>query len=124
MAYAGLDYYAIDELYTEEERHIRDAVRELVQARIMPSIGKHFQDGTFPRELPPLLGAAGLLGASLSGHGCPGASPTWRTAWPCQELERGDSGDPLVLLGAGLAGDVPDLGLRLRRTEAEVPAAR
>ncbi len=91
MGYAGLDYYAIDELFTEEERHIRDAVRELVSSRLLPDIGKHFQDGTSPRELGPMLGAAGLLGASLTGHGCPGASPT-AYGLICQELERGDSG--------------------------------
>src|SRR5437868_1630096 len=39
MAYAALDYYALDELYTHEERMVRDTVRELVTARIMPSIG-------------------------------------------------------------------------------------
>lgn len=91
MSFAGLDFYNIDELYSEEERHIRDAVRDLVSSRIVPIIGKHFDDGTFPSELVPLLGEAGLLGASLTGHGCPGASPT-AYGLICQELERGDSG--------------------------------
>ncbi len=91
MTYAALDYYALDELYTQEERMVRDTVRELVSARIMPSIGKHWSAGTFPHELVPVFGEMGLLGPSLSGYGCAGISPT-AYGLICQELERGDSG--------------------------------
>ena len=42
MAYAALDYYGIDELFTHEERMVRDTVRELVTSRVMPTIGKHW----------------------------------------------------------------------------------
>src|SRR6185436_19454447 len=91
MAYAALDYYALDELYTHEERMARDTVRELVSSRIMPTIGKHFSAGTFPHELVPVFGEMGLLGPSLSGYGCAGISPT-AYGLICQELERGDSG--------------------------------
>jgi glutaryl-CoA dehydrogenase len=89
--YAALDYYAIDELFTHEERLIRDTVRELVSTRIMPGIGKHFTAGTFPHELVPVFGEMGLLGPSLTGYGCAGISPT-AYGLICQELERGDSG--------------------------------
>ncbi len=91
MAYAALDYYGIDELFTHEERMVRDMVRELVSSRVMPSIGKHWAAGTFPHELVPVFGAQGLLGPSLTGYGCPGISPT-AYGLICQELERGDSG--------------------------------
>jgi glutaryl-CoA dehydrogenase len=91
MAYAALDYYALDELYTHEERMVRDTVRELVSSRVMPAIGKHFSAGTFPSELIPVFGEMGLLGPSLTGYGCAGISPT-AYGLICQELERGDSG--------------------------------
>jgi len=39
----------------------------------------------------PVFGEMGLLGASLSGYGCPGISATGY-GLICQELERGDSG--------------------------------
>lgn len=91
MAYAALDYYALEELYTHEERMVRDTVRELVSSRVMPSIGKHFTAGTFPHELVPVFGEMGLLGPSLTGYGCAGISPT-AYGLICQELERGDSG--------------------------------
>src|SRR5436190_3269900 len=91
MAYAALDYYALDELFSHEERMIRDTVRELVSTRIMPGIGKHWAAGTFPHELIPVFGELGLLGPSLTGYGCAGISPTGY-GLICQELERGDSG--------------------------------
>ena len=91
MAYAALDYYGIDELFTQEERLVRDTVREFVSARIMPGIGKHFTAGTFPSELIPAIGELGLLGSSLTGYGCAGVTPS-AYGLICQELERGDSG--------------------------------
>ena len=91
MVYAALDYYAIAELFTHEERMVRDTVRELVTTRVMPSIGKHWSAGTFPHELVPVFGELGLLGPSLTGYGCAGISPT-AYGLICQELERGDSG--------------------------------
>ncbi|NVB84910.1 MAG: acyl-CoA dehydrogenase [Kofleriaceae bacterium] len=91
MAYAALDYYALDELFTHEERMARDTVRELVSSRIMPTIGKHFSNGTFPHELVPVFGEMGLLGSSIHGYGCAGMNAT-AYGLICQELERGDSG--------------------------------
>jgi len=91
MAYQALDYYSIDELFTHEERMVRDTVRELVTSRIMPTIGKHWSAGTFPHELVPVFGEMGLLGSSLTGYGCSGTTPT-AYGLVCQELERGDSG--------------------------------
>jgi len=91
MAYAALDYYAIDELFSHEERLVRDTVRELVTTRVMPTIGKHWAEGTFPHELIAELGKLGLLGSSLTGYGCAGITPT-AYGLVCQELERGDSG--------------------------------
>lgn len=91
MAYAALDYYGIDELFTHEERMVRDTVRELVSSSVMPGIGKHWSAGTFPRELVTRFGELGLLGSSLTGYGCAGISPT-AYGLICQELERGDSG--------------------------------
>jgi glutaryl-CoA dehydrogenase len=91
MVYAALDYYGIDELFTHEERMVRDTVRELVSTRVMPQIGKHWSAGTFPHELVGVFGELGLLGPSLTGYGCAGISPT-AYGLICQELERGDSG--------------------------------
>ena len=86
-----LDYFATGELYSDEERMARDTVRAFVQSEVMPDIGRHFTAGTFPTQLIARFGELGLLGASLTGYGCSGMSPS-TYGLICQELERGDSG--------------------------------
>ncbi len=86
-----LDFYKIDQQLTEEERLVRDTVRRFIDERCLPHIGEHFEKGTFPSELIPVLAEMGLLGMSLEGYGCAGMSYT-QYGLVCQELERGDSG--------------------------------
>ena len=89
--YKALDFYAVDELYTDEERMIRDTVRSWVSERFMPLIEQHYRDAKFPKQCIPELGELGVFGASLTGYGCAGLSPV-ASGLICQELERGDSG--------------------------------
>jgi glutaryl-CoA dehydrogenase len=91
MAFAGLDFYGLDEELSEDERLVRDNVRRFVEAEIIPFISKHFQDGTFPMHLIPKFAEMGLLGANIKGYGCAGLG---EVAYGLinQELERGDSG--------------------------------
>ena len=91
MSSAGLDYYAIDEELTEEERLTRDSVHRFVTERIKPIIARHYQDGTFPMELVPEFAELGLFGANLEGYGCAGMGDV-AYGLAMQELERGDSG--------------------------------
>lgn len=91
MPYEAPDFYDVDALLTDEERVISDTVRSFVDERVMPGIGKHFEDGTFPHELIPQMGELGLLGANLDGYGCAGMGET-AYGVICRELERGDSG--------------------------------
>ncbi len=85
------DFFGLDEFLTEEERMIRDSVREWVDGEFMPIIEEHNRNATFPQHLVPQLGEMGLLGASLKGYGCAGLSPVGY-GLILQELERGDSG--------------------------------
>jgi len=91
MPYEAPDFFAIDDLLTEDERMIRDTVREWVSDRVLPIIGDHYMAGTFPDELLPEMSQMGLLGAGIEGYGCPGLSPV-AYGLILQELERGDSG--------------------------------
>src|SRR5262249_26012361 len=50
----------------------RDAVARVVDTEVLPVIGRHFREGTFPAQLVPRLGELGVLGANLSGYGCAG----------------------------------------------------
>jgi glutaryl-CoA dehydrogenase len=85
------DFFELSRHFTAEERSIRDTVRAFVDARILPTIGEHWERGTFPTELIPEIGALGLLGCNLQGYGCAGLSDTGY-GLAMQELERGDSG--------------------------------
>jgi glutaryl-CoA dehydrogenase len=85
------DYLAIDALLDEEERAIRDTVRQWVRERILPEIGEWFEQGILPRELAAEVGRLGLFGMHLDGHGLPGASAV-AYGLTCLELEAGDSG--------------------------------
>ncbi len=91
MAFQGVDFYGIDDLLSDEEKLVRGSVRRFVEEKIVPSIGRHYQDGTFPVELIPQFAELGLLGASLTGYGCAGMGPV-AYGLATQELERGDSG--------------------------------
>ncbi len=89
--FRGVDYYGIDELLTEEQRMMRDAVRDWVEAKFLPIVGPHHRAGTFPMELAKDLGEMGVLGATLKGYGCAGLDNI-AYGLIMQELERGDSG--------------------------------
>ncbi|MEZ5186516.1 MAG: acyl-CoA dehydrogenase family protein [Candidatus Nanopelagicales bacterium] len=92
MPTAPLDLFAIDSLLSEEERAMRDVVRDYVERRIKPHIGDWFDAGTLPaRELAAELGELGVLGMHLEGYGCAGTSAV-AYGLACTELEAGDSG--------------------------------
>src|SRR5919106_4103439 len=86
-----LDYLAIDALLDDEEKAIRDTVREFVRANVLDEVGEWFEKGYFPRELITELGKLGLLGMHLMGYGLPGASSV-AYGLTCLELEAGDAG--------------------------------
>ncbi len=91
MAYKGVDFYRVDELFTEEEILIRDSVREFVSDQLIPVIERHNREGSFPAHLVPGLGELGVFGANLKGYGCAEVSSV-AYGLMMQELERGDSG--------------------------------
>ena len=87
-----LDLIAADTLLSEEERAIRDTVRQFGQDRLRPHIADWFEAGTIPaRELARELGDLGVLGMHLEGYGCAGTSAV-AYGLACLELEAVDSG--------------------------------
>ncbi|HSJ50180.1 MAG TPA: acyl-CoA dehydrogenase family protein [Actinomycetota bacterium] len=86
-----LDFLEIDRLLSDEERAVRDAVREFVAEQIVPGVGEWFERGEFPREVAKGLADLGLLGMHLEGYGCAGANAV-SYGLTCLELEYGDSG--------------------------------
>jgi glutaryl-CoA dehydrogenase len=87
-----LALFDIDGLLTEEERAIRDVVRDFVERRIKPEVADWFEAGTIPaRELAREFGELGVLGMHLEGYGCAGTNAV-SYGLAAMELEAGDSG--------------------------------
>jgi len=89
--FEAVDFYNLDAHLTDEEKMVREAVREWVSDQVIPIIEGHCRDGTFPMDLVPQMAEMGLLGVNLEGYGCAGMSNV-AYGLVCQELERGDSG--------------------------------
>jgi glutaryl-CoA dehydrogenase len=86
------DYYQVEEMFSEEERMVRDVARRFVDDEFLPCVQKSFREGSFPMELVPRLGQLGFLGITLpTQYGCAGLNSV-AYGLVSQELERGDSG--------------------------------
>ncbi|MCZ6915182.1 MAG: acyl-CoA dehydrogenase family protein [Gemmatimonadetes bacterium] len=92
MPFQGVDFFETDTLLDEEEKAIRDTVRRWVDDNVMPVIGAHYVEGSFPSDLIPQMAELGLFGANLpEQYGCAGLNNV-AYGLIMQELERGDSG--------------------------------
>ena len=91
MTPPSLDYYAIEELLTDEERAARDRARLFAQEEVMQEVVPCHRAAKFPEHLIPRMGALGFYAPQLKGHGCAGLSYT-AYGLIMQELERADSG--------------------------------
>ena len=91
MPAASLDLFAIEELLDDEERMVRDTVRNWVRERVMPHIEAWAWEERFPRDLVAEMARLNLFGATLREYGLPGLSNV-AYGLVMQELERGDSG--------------------------------
>ena len=89
--YEAPDFVHLDTLLTEEERMIRDMVRDWVTERYLPLVEDAYSKGYFPMDVIPELGEMGIFGGHLDYGELPRFS---NVAYGLinQELERGDSG--------------------------------
>ena len=77
---------------SEDERMLRDAAREFAQSELQPRVIKAYAEETVAPELFPLMGQAGLLGATLpEEYGGLGANYV-TYGLIAREIERVDSG--------------------------------
>ena len=66
------DILRLDGQLTEDERMIRDNVREYCKKSLMPRILDANRNETFHPEIYKEMGELGILGASIKGYGCAG----------------------------------------------------
>ena len=87
-----LDFYAVGDLLTPEERQIRASVRRFLDAEALPHMSQWWEEGSFPTHLVPRLAAMGLLGSTLPGVHDGGETSNVAYGLVMYELERVDSG--------------------------------
>lgn len=92
LTYKGFDYVSIDELLTDEQKTMRQAIREWVNQYIIPSIEDWAQDASFDPELMKQLGSIGCLGPHIPAQYGGGGLDAISYGILMQELERADSG--------------------------------
>jgi len=84
------DPFQLTEQFSEEERMIRDAAAAFAQERLMPGIVQANRHETFDRAIFLDMGAAGLLGSTITGYGCAGVNYV-SYGIVAREIERVDS---------------------------------
>ncbi len=90
--FAHSDYYLLDDLLTEEQKSIRQTVRDWLNEKVMPWIEDWAQNNHCPTHLIPEIGKLGIFGPNLpTEYGCAGLD---QIAYGVimQEVERADSG--------------------------------
>ena len=85
------DPLQLDDQLSAEERQVRDTARQYSQDRLLPRIVQAFRHEQTDPAIFRELGELGLLGATLDGYGCAGASYV-SYGLLAREIERVDSG--------------------------------
>ncbi len=86
------DYFNMDELLTEEQKLIRESVRNYVKKEISPIIEDYAQRAEFPQHIVKQLGDLGCFGPTIPEKYGGGGLDYISYGLMMQELERGDSG--------------------------------
>lgn len=90
--FQGVDYYAIDDLLTEEHKLIRDTARQWVKQSVYPEIEEAYEEAKFPQKWIKGLAEIGAFGPYIpQQYGGPELDQI-AYGLLMQELERGDSG--------------------------------
>ncbi len=85
------DPLLLDEQLSDEERMVRDAARAWAQERLAPRVLEAFRHERTDPAIFREMGELGLLGSTIAGYGCPGASYVVY-GLVAREIERVDSG--------------------------------
>jgi len=90
--YQGHDYYAMDELLTDEHKLIRDAARAWVKKEVSPIIEDYYERSEFPNQVIPGLAEIGAFGPYIPTEYGGAGMDQISYGLIMQELERCDSG--------------------------------
>jgi glutaryl-CoA dehydrogenase len=122
---AASDYYLLDQTLSQDERALRDTVREFCDREVLPIINDYWERADFPFELVPKLAELQVVGTTIQGHGCPGMSRLGAGV-VARELARADgSFNTFFGVHSGLAmGAIDLLGSEEQKARWLPPMAR
>src|SRR6478736_3075276 len=86
------DFYALDNLLTEEHKLIRSSIRDFVKKEITPFVEDWAQRAYFPVDIIKKFGSIGAFGPSIPQNYGGGGLDYISYGLIMQEIERGDSG--------------------------------
>src|SRR5690606_13689877 len=86
------DYFQLDELLTEEQKMIRESVRQYVKKEISPIIEDYAERAEFREQIVKQMGDLGVFGPTIPTEYGGGGLDYVSYGLMMQELERGDSG--------------------------------
>jgi glutaryl-CoA dehydrogenase len=90
-AFRWEDPLLLDDQLQDDERQVRDAARAYCQEKLMTRVLEANRKERFDREILSEMGALGMLGPTIEGYGCAGASYVVY-GLIAREVERVDSG--------------------------------
>jgi len=85
------DPFLLEDRLTDEEKMIRDTAEAYAQEKLLPRVTSATREERFDREIYDELGELGLLGVTINGYGCAGASYV-AYGLVARAVERVDSG--------------------------------
>ena len=85
------DPFLLDDQLGEDERLVRDSTRAYARQKLLPRIVEANRHERFDREIMHEMGALGLLGSTIRGHGCAGVNHVCY-GLAAREVEAVDSG--------------------------------
>lgn len=72
MAAIPFDLLRLDDLLSDEQRRLRQQVRQYVAERVLPHINPYWERAEFPQEMAFGLKELPIMGGMVSGYGCAG----------------------------------------------------
>ena len=121
----GTDYYLLEKLLSDEEREVRDKVRDFADREVIPIINDYWNREEFPFELVPKIADLGIVGTIIEGYDCPGMSRLG-AGMVALEMSRGDGSlNTFFGVHSGLAmGTIAMLGSEEQKQKWLPPMAR
>lgn len=92
IQYNPPDHFLVDELFTDEQKIVRSAIRDWVNRSVKPLIEENYEKATFPLHLVKELGEIGAFGPFIPEEYGGAGLDYMCYGLIMQELERGDSG--------------------------------